>query len=78
MFVCVVISAGSVIGALVVVERSVSVFIPDVVGLFVVLSTSGSVLLSMSGAGSGKGFAVTSGKVVETVVIIMGKMVERT
>lgn len=55
MSVNVAISVGSVIGALVVVERSVAVIISDVVGLFVVVSSSGCVLLSMSGAGRGKG-----------------------
>lgn len=54
MSVCVVISVGPVTGALVVVEKSVAVIMIDV-GLFVVLSPSGSVLLSMSGAGRGKG-----------------------
>ncbi len=47
-------------------------------GLFVVLCDCRSVLLSMSGAGRGRGLTVTLGEDLITVVVGMKKIVGRT
>jgi len=43
----------------------------DVVGAFVVVTTTGSVVISMSGFGIGSGFVVVSGDVVIVVVCVV-------
>lgn len=53
--VIVVISAGFMMAGLVTAGSCGVAITPDVVGLFVVLCNCGSALLSMSGAGSGRG-----------------------